>query len=210
MNKRALARLLVVLTVACSLSCRTGEYSAGGEGGWLAKGHRYDKNGWIYLHIEGGPFERGFQRGYLTANEIEEFLRTLAYTQEFETAKKLDFFVEAASRQFKNKIPKEYVEEMRGMVAGMEKAGKKVTYEEMLFMNGFIDILWYWWPAAKEKDRPGCSAFVAAGDATADGKIVMAHNSWIGYPAGRFCNIIVLKDLPAESWTILPDESWTR
>ena len=206
MNKRALARLLVVLTVACSLSCRTGEYSAGGEGEWLAKGHRYDKNGWIYLHIEGAPFERGFQRGYLTANEVEEFLRTLAYTQEFETAKKLDFFVEAASRQFKNKIPKEYVEEIRGMVAGMEKAGKKVTYEEMLFMNGFIDILWYWWPAAKEKDRPGCSAFVAAGDATADGKIVMAHNSWIGYPAGRFCNIIV--DIVPESGHRILMQSW--
>ena len=139
MNRRALAHLFVLLTVACSLSCRTGEYSARRDGEWLAKGYRYDKNGWIYLHIEGGPFERGFQRGYLTANEIEDFLRTLAYTQEFETAKKLDFFVEAAGRQFKNKIPKEYVEEIRGMVAGMEKAGGKVTYEEMLFMNGFID-----------------------------------------------------------------------
>ena len=40
------------------------------ENQWLAKAHRYDENGWIYLHIEGTPFERGFQRGYLTANEI--------------------------------------------------------------------------------------------------------------------------------------------
>ena len=63
MNRRALVRLLVVLTAVCSLSCRTGEYSAGRESEWLAKGYRYDKNGWIYLHIEGGPFERGFQRG---------------------------------------------------------------------------------------------------------------------------------------------------
>ncbi|MHC4866269.1 MAG: hypothetical protein ACYTEX_19480, partial [Planctomycetota bacterium] len=38
---------------------------------YLGKGHRYDKNGWIYLHIEGKPFERGFQRGYLTADEID-------------------------------------------------------------------------------------------------------------------------------------------
>ncbi|MHC4485110.1 MAG: hypothetical protein ACYS4T_07855 [Planctomycetota bacterium] len=42
---------------------------------WLEKAYRVDRNGWIYLHIEGQPFERGFQRGYLTVDEIDEFLR---------------------------------------------------------------------------------------------------------------------------------------
>jgi len=50
---------------------------------------------------------------------------------------------------FKGKVSREYVEEMKGMVAGMGKAGKQVTYKEMLFMNGFIDIWWYWWPKEK-------------------------------------------------------------
>ena len=158
---------------------------------WLEKAYRYDKNGWIFLHIEGGPFERGFQRGYLTANEIEEFLETIAYILEFQTAKELDFFVEAAAKLFRKKVSKEYIEEMRGMVAGMEKAGKKVTFEEMLFMNGFIDIWWYWWPKEKKSMEGGCSAFIATGEATADGKIVMAHNSWSSYALLRFCNIIV-------------------
>ena len=95
---------------------------------------------------------------------------------------------------FKNKISPEYVEEMNGTVAGMNKAGKKVTYDEMLFMNGFVDMLWYWWPqhkTAEESIRPGCSAFIATGDATKNGKIVMAHNTWTGYALGRFCNIII-------------------
>jgi hypothetical protein len=158
---------------------------------WLQKGYRYDKNGWIYLHIEGEPFERGFQRGYLTASEVDDFFKTIAYMLKFRTAIDVDFFVESAARLFKNKVSKEYIEEMKGMVAGMKKAGKEVTFEEMLFMNGFIDIWWYWWPEEKESMSPGCSAFVATGEATADGKIVMAHNSWTGYAYLRFCNIIV-------------------
>ena len=64
---------------------------------WLQKAYRYDKNGWIYLHIEGEPFERGFQRGYLTADEIDEFFKTIAYILKFKTAKEPDFFVEAAA-----------------------------------------------------------------------------------------------------------------
>jgi len=175
------------------------------ENEWLAKAYRVDRNGWIYLHIEGKPFERGFQRGYLTANEIDEFLKTAAYFKKFDTGKELDFFVEAAVKLFKNKVSKEYIEEMKGMVAGMERAGRKVTFEEMLFMNGFIDI-WYWWPQEKKSRGDGCSAFIATGDATADGEIVMAHNSWAGYALGRFCNII-LDIVPERGHRILM-QSW--
>jgi hypothetical protein len=157
---------------------------------WLAKAYRYDKNGWIFLHMEGAPFERGFQRGYLTAHEIDDFKNTLAYFQKFHTAKDLDFFVKAAATLCKNKVSDEYIEEMKGMVAGMEKAGVKVTFEEMLYMNGFLDID-YWWPLEKKDHGSGCSAFIATGDATADGMIVMAHNTWSPYATLRFCNLIV-------------------
>ena len=176
------------------------------EEDWLEKAYRVDRNGWIFLHIEGQPYERGFQRGFLTANEIDELLRTIAYVQKFKTAKDLDFFVNAAARLFKNKVSKEYVEEMKGMVAGMERAGKRITFDQMLFLNGFIDVLWYWWPEQKESKGPGCSAFIATGEATADGKIVMAHNTWAGYPDGRFCNIII-EIVPDKGHRILM-QSW--
>jgi len=185
---------IILLTAGCAreaaVPVREG-YITTKEKEWLEKAYRYDKNGWIYLHIEGGPFERGFQRGYLTANEIDELLKTMAYILKFETAKDLDFFVEAAAKLFKGKVSKEYVKEMKGMVAGMEKAGKTMTFEEMLFLNGFIDICWYWWPKEKKSMEPGCSAFIATGEATADGKIVMAHNTWSSYADTQFCNIIV-------------------
>jgi hypothetical protein len=210
MGRRVLTYAVVLISTGCFLSCRTAEVSTGEhEKAWLAKSYRYDENGWVFLHTEGSPFERGFQRGYLTANEIGEFLRTLAYTEEFQTGHDLDFFVQASARLFKNNVPAEYVEEMRGIVAGMERAGKEVTYEQVLFMNGVIDILWYWWPQEKRRhldDHPGCSAFIATGDATADGKIVMAHNSWVSYALGKSANII-LDIVPEHGHRILM-QSW--
>ncbi len=212
--KHCLKQLVCVLFVVsiitgCALETAgpvSEEYITLKEKDWLEKAYRYDKNGWIFLHIEGEPFERGFQRGYLTAGEIDEFLKTMAYIQKFRTAKELDFFVKAAAKLFKGKVSREYVEEMEGMVAGMKRVGKKITFEEMLFMNGFIDISWYWWRQEKKSMGSSCSAFIATGEATADGKIVMAHNSWVSYAAGRFCNIIV--DIaPDEGHRILM-QSW--
>ncbi len=208
MGRRILVGSVIVLA-SCSLSCRTNEVATGSPQEWLAKGYRYDQNGWIFLHIEGQPFERGFQRGYLTANEIEDFLRTLDYTDEFQTGHEPAYFTRAASRLFRGKIPAEYADEMQGIVAGMQHAGKKVTYDQVLFMNGFIDILWYWWPEEKKRqngDHPGCSAFIATGDATAGGKIVMAHNSWVSYVLGKSANLIV--DLVPQRGHRILMQSW--
>jgi hypothetical protein len=160
---------VMVLSTFCSLSCRTTAVATGDqEQTWLTRGYRYDENGWIFLHTEGGPFERGFQRGYLTANEIDEFLRTVAYVEEFQTGRDLDYFVRAAARLFRGKVPAEYVAEMRGIAAGMTRAGKPATYEQ--------------------------------------GRIVMAHNSWVGYALGKSANII-LEIAPQQGHRVLM-QSW--
>lgn len=39
--------------------------------------YRFNCNGWVYLHIEGEPYQRGFQHGYLLAPEIGEALATI-------------------------------------------------------------------------------------------------------------------------------------
>ena len=38
--------------------------------GNYGKGYRYNIQGWVYLHIEGEPYERGYQYGYLASAEI--------------------------------------------------------------------------------------------------------------------------------------------
>src|ERR1700682_6019471 len=40
--------------------------------------YRYPQAGWIVLHIEGEPYERGYQHGRLMANELVPFIRCSA------------------------------------------------------------------------------------------------------------------------------------
>ena len=46
---------------------------------WLSKANRHEKNGWIYLHIEGTPRERGFQHGYFIGSNVAEDLKILRF-----------------------------------------------------------------------------------------------------------------------------------
>lgn len=203
MRNRFLAFSLVVLTVRLFSFCQAQDLSPI-EKGYLENAYRRDLNGWIYLHIEGKPFERGFQRGFLTAKEIFDFKETVAHTAKFNTARDFDFFVKKAVELFQGKVSDEYVEEMQGIASGMRKAGKQITYEEILYLNGSIDID-YWWSLEKEKEsKPGggCSAFIATGKSTKDGKIIMAHNSWWSYVNASYFNLIV-DIVPEKGYRIL-------
>ena len=68
-------------------ACASGGASeAGPADSWPARdavktfgpAYRYPAAGWIYLHIEGKPFERGYQHGHLMAKEIVQYMERCA------------------------------------------------------------------------------------------------------------------------------------
>src|SRR5437868_6483459 len=79
---------------------------------WVAKGKRFERAGWVYLHIEGGARERGFQHGYLLAKEIEDGLRLTRVGWEHETGMEWSWLVKRAGAMFK--IDAENLEELDG------------------------------------------------------------------------------------------------
>ncbi len=188
-------------TASQELSIKTSEYG---------KGYRLDKNGWIFVHIEGEPYERGFQHGYFLASELSEIMRSLKYLTYWNTGKDWDFFVGAGEKLFIPKMNKEFLEEMKGIAEGAKVAGVDITWQEVLTWNGYFELVGYWWPNEKagkfasgdHTDKDRCSAFVATGSATRDGKVVMAHNSWDAFEQGQFFNLI-LDIQPAEGHRIL-------
>ena len=63
---------------------------------WLKKCSRTDINRWLWVRVQGAPFERGFQYGSLTAKEYAEAVRVYA-AMTIETAgKDLAFFRDKA------------------------------------------------------------------------------------------------------------------
>lgn len=160
------------------------------------KGYRFDKNGWVYVHIEGQAYERGFQHGYLVADELKEILRTLKHVTLIETGQDWNYFVKAAERIFVPYLDKEVLDEIKGIAAGAQKAGLNITWQEVLTWNGYDELTGYWWPNEKGgKFTPGkkehCSGLVATGSFTKNGEIVMAHNSWCGFEIGQYFNLIL-------------------
>ncbi len=164
------------------------------------KGYRLDQNGWVYIHIEGAPYERGYQHGYLVAPELKRILRSLKYLTYFNTGKKWEFFVAAAEQLWVKWIDDEYIQEIKGIAAGATAAGTPITWQEVLAWNGYEELMDYWWPNAISKYRYAprfpaandhCSGFIATGKATKHGLIVMAHNSWDNFETGQFMNLIL-------------------
>lgn len=160
------------------------------------KGYRFDKSGWIYLHVEGEPYERGYQHGYLVAPELKEILRSLKYLTYWNTGKEWEYFVENAESMFTDKIDPEYIEEIKGIADGAQAKGVSISWQEVLTWNGYEELTDYWWPNEKEGAYAGgsgdhCSAFIATGSATKDGEVVMAHNSWDEFETGQFSNLIL-------------------
>ncbi len=74
---------------------------------WLEKAYRQDKDGWVFVHIEGEPLERGFQYGYLVPDEYAEILRITKYMTYQTTGMPYEFFAKKGEELTKGKIPKE-------------------------------------------------------------------------------------------------------
>ncbi len=164
----------------------------------LAKASRVDKAGWIQVHLEGSPATIGFQHGYLLAPEIDDVLKMYAYFLKRSSGKDWAFYRSAANRLFWPKIDVEYRQEIEGIAAGLKARGKKYDRIDITALNGWMELAWYYVPyfdamAKSGKTKPAgehCSAFIATGSYTRDGKIVMAHNTWVDYICGERMNVI--------------------
>lgn len=169
-------------------------------------GRREDRDGWHHVHIEGGPRERGYQHGYLLAAEIAEALRVNRYLATWDTGDEWEFFVEWAHRLFfavgSSHYP-EYIEEMKGVAEGMTSGGHETSFEDILAWNGYLELLFSWWPKHRNAPRPRphmgdhCSAFIATKGCTAGGDIVVAHNTWDCYANADGFNVL-LDILPSD------------
>lgn len=204
MKKKVLVLLLSLLAGNIFIYGQSGNQLTNEQKACLSKANRHEKNGWIYLHIEGTPEERGFQHGYLLAKEIKEALRDMNVVWHYQTALDWQWLVQRGGKMFTSKIDPENLEEIDGIVEGCKAAGVLTSRDEMVTYNGSTELMGYWWPTVKDTVSPNspdpkkesCSSFIATGSMTADGGIVLAHNTMSGfyYP---LCNVII---------DILPDK----
>jgi hypothetical protein len=177
--------------------------------------YRFPQSGWIVLHIEGEPYDRGYQHGRLLAPEILGYLKCFAATQgpknPSEAWQQTRTLVNAL---FVRRFHKEFLEEMKGIADGVNATGgryegRPVDLVDIVALNCWAEIdtlsealeatatglegMRFPNPAKPRvnvvpgKDR--CSAFAATGQATADGKIVFGHITMFSLYAANYYNI---------------------
>ncbi|HEX8183245.1 MAG TPA: hypothetical protein VF747_00790 [Blastocatellia bacterium] len=117
--------------------------SARAKSGPLARALRSERNGWIYIHLEGAPEEIGYQHGFLLAREIDEALRVFKKYLKHVTARDWQFYWWAAHEMFWNKIGDEYQKEIAGIARGAYSRGVKIDADDVLAMNGWMELAWY-------------------------------------------------------------------
>ena len=182
---------------------------------WFQEGFRYDDQGWVFVHIEGEPYERGYQYGYLVAEEMVAYMNKLAIeANEDDPEKGWDDTRFIADAFMLRKYEKEYLTEMKGIADGANHASIKLFDRELdlldvVTMNSALDIKWarYAMPTTAhplsgqnflnsedELNIPDrlhkCSSFLANKSSTTDQRIVFGQIfMWWGY-TGPHWNVI--------------------
>lgn len=165
----------------------------------LSKASKERKNGWVYVHLAGTPSEIGYQHGYLLAHEIDTSIQSVAYYLAHETQKDWSFYRTCAQNFLWNKLDREYKDELNGIVAGLHDQGLHYDSLDLTAYNAVEELAFYYVPQIMNRLNPGsgnnkapgnCSAFIATGSYTKDGKIVMGHNNWTEYIIGQHWNVI--------------------
>jgi len=161
-----------------------------------ASGRRTETGGWIVVPLSGSPSEIGFQHGAALAKEIDGVLKSLKVLMTHDGAKDWEFFRQAAEKIMWPKVEQEYRDEIKGIVEGAASQGVKFDVWDAVVLNANQELTPYyteWYDKRRDKKHSApehCSAFVATGSWTKDGRPVLAHNCWTDYAVGARWDII--------------------
>lgn len=181
----------------------------------LKGAYSFDRSGWVYVHLEGDPEAIGFQHGYLLAPEIEDAFPAVQAGMTHSTSRDWPFFRAVAREMLWPKLDPEYQQELQGIADGLHaRSGSALDVYDIVALNSFEEVPDYYVPWLNKRQKianapdlksPGnCSAFVATGSWTKDGRIVIAHNNWTSYLNGERWRIIF--DIhPTHGFQILMD-----
>ncbi len=181
-------------------------YSPDGKGYLIT-----NEDGKKLLHVEGSGYEMGYQHGYLLAEGVtrmasEEywagliiyFLEDLEFGLELhpddivnllggeKTVDALVNFLYSICEKSFDQIPIEYIEEMEGIVNGVNDAGYEINYKSVMMNNLAIDVILsiiypIVTPVIPVADLfmplpHACNAFVLSDKATKDGNTLMGRD----------------------------------
>lgn len=151
------------------------------------------KNGWIQMRIYGSPFERGYAHGFLLRKELQKirqdilpFLVKNSYPVSYEKYE-IDCR-ENITDKIRENYP-EYYKELQGIESGANfYKNSNITIDFLIAWNSFLSMASFY---HKRSAVDHCSAFIAIGDSTEKGDIIMAHTTHSDFVSAKTLNIVM-------------------
>ncbi len=209
--RRALLLGFVIVVSICAFAKQDSASSADPR---LKNAYRFERAGWVYVHLEGSPSDIGFQHGYLLAPEIVDGFKAVQFLETHDGKHEWSFFRDTAQNVLWPHIETEYRQELQGIVDGLKARGASLDLWDVVALNAKEEISDYYIPTLERQQKgtaaaslkaPGhCSAFVATGSWTKDHKPVIAHNNWSSFPDGARWTV-VFDIVPAKGYRMLMD-----
>jgi hypothetical protein len=143
--------------------------------------------------LKGAPRDIGYQYGCLLASEIDDAQKALRDELKQTTGKDWSYFRDTSKKLFWDKVDPEYQQEIEGQAEGLRSKNLPYDQWDVLAFNGYIEIGQYYlpWSNGHPDHLESCSAFIATGSETSDGRIVVAQNFWWDWQMGERFDVVL-------------------
>jgi len=152
------------------------------------------KEGWKILTISGDPFERGYSHGYLLKNDLQRVIFIMPFVVKKQLHYSMKDYLEICKKEIsgtvKSSFP-EFYNEIEGISAGAKAAGLMISVDYLIAWNSFLSMIDYLVKKKKISHQGHCSAFIAVGNATETGKIIMAHSTHCDLVTASLYNVVM-------------------
>jgi hypothetical protein len=166
----------------------------------MSNGYTRDINGWKYISISGDPKERGYIYGKICSGDFKNIQNMLNYfileSYGYTWPEMIEKINNSIASKIKNNY-REFYDEMVGIADGCNSQGTETTIGEIIAWNFYMSISYWYSTINKNSSRKEggsndkCSAFIAVGDYTQNGDIVVGHNSFTEFIDGQYLNVIL-------------------
>jgi len=164
-----------------------------------------NRQGWKIVEVHGEPYERGLAHGVLLHQELRAVLAKFPFIVNHEIEVTYKKYLRTCRRTISPLVRHHYPEfyqELAGISQGAFTQGVSISVDTLIAWNALMSMYNYfhydYTPAQMAKRRhtsptptTRCSAFIATGKATKNGKIVMGHTSHSDLVSGSLFNIMM-------------------
>lgn len=148
------------------------------------------KSGWKKVYVYGEPYIRGYAHGFLLFEDLIRVKMVLPFIIKEQLNITISEYMKKNKELIVPIVKKryhEFYEELRGISHGARYKGVDISVDFLIAWNAFLSLYSYYQDGNVER----CSAFIACGDATDNGDIIMVHNTHSDFATGQLLNIVL-------------------